>query len=89
MSSGLPPVEFSGDWSEEDLAVEVHIEDSLRAENCDPGTRGWIARHLGRRRTIATVREILEAALRSGDQSDKAEKACRFAVARSKGQKEP
>lgn len=69
-------------WSEEDLAVEVSLEDSLAVENCVPGTHAWIARHFGRKHTTATVRAVLEAALRSGDSYDHAEKACRLAVSR-------
>jgi hypothetical protein len=70
-------------WAQEDLEIAVTIADSLSL-NCVLGTHVWIARHFGRRRTAATVREVLEAALRSGDSYEQAEKACRFAVQKHK-----
>lgn len=65
------------------LEAEITLADSTpqTSGNCVSGTRDWVARHLPGR-TRATVGQVVQAALVSGDRVDLALRACQFAVLR-------
>ena len=70
-------------WSEEDLAVTIRLVDSVRAGNCATGSKDWVAKNMPGR-VVATVREVLTAAIVSGDRVEAVNRACRMAVKNKK-----